>query len=482
MTTRTPAIRAILLCLALLATGGLSMAQEDLALGAYEVKDPEILAIAERILATTDEQAGDVPLPNPHPDAQWFPKAGLGLFMHWGIHSVVGAQPSWAMIKDYRWAGEVKLYPPEKYWALVDRFDPQDYRPEKWLGAAARAKFQYAVLTTKHHDGYALWPSQFGDFNTGKYLDGRDLLEPYVEACRARGLKVGFYFSPRDWRYPNFPIGDVDFDNNKRGQYPKVDPELNRRRFRQFFAYTIGQLHELLTRYGKIDVLWFDGMHWHGIPDMHTKAVFAWIRSLQPGIVINTRWAAIQNPDQPGHAQAFGDFSTVECSRAESRPKGWWETCNIWDQGGGWGYDTSERVRSLEWTLENLIACRRWHGNYLPNLGPRPDGEMPRQFYERCAEIEEWMQRHAESVIGTDDPPDDDAANVPITRSGSIWYLHVAPDHPRDKALQVRGPGAIAEAKLLRNNAKMAFRKTNDGYEIDSPAGSDREVVSVRWE
>jgi alpha-L-fucosidase len=133
--------------------------------------------------------------PNPHPDAQWFKTAGLGLFMHWGIHSTAGIQPSWTMIKDY----ERIYYPPEKYFALAEKFDPHHYDPDKWMLAAKQAGFSYAVLTAKHHDGYALWPTQFGNFSTRQYLNGRDLLQPYVEACRKYGLKVGFYFSQRDW-------------------------------------------------------------------------------------------------------------------------------------------------------------------------------------------------------------------------------------------------------------------------------------------
>ncbi|MCK9314467.1 MAG: alpha-L-fucosidase, partial [Methanocorpusculum sp.] len=142
---------------------------------------------------------GDLVFPNPHKEAQWYPNASLGLFMHWGIHSVVGAQPSWDMIAHYRYGG--KVAPPERYYALADEFNPQNYDPNKWLKSAKEAGFTYAVLTTKHHDGYALWPSKYG-IGTKQYMGGRDLIQTYVDACRQNGLKVGFYFSPRDWHFP----------------------------------------------------------------------------------------------------------------------------------------------------------------------------------------------------------------------------------------------------------------------------------------
>lgn len=446
---------------------------------AYRVRDKRIIELAQRLLQTTDEQVDDLIMPNPHPQAQWFPEAGLGLFMHWGIHSVVGAQPSWAMIKDYIWAGPVFLHPPEKYYALAGQFDPQNWHPQKWLKTAKDAGFQYAVLTTKHHDGYALWPSRYGNLSTRQVLDGRDLLADYVEGCRRNGLKVGFYFSPRDWHYPNFPLNHVDFDANKTGQYPEVDPQLNRRRFEQFFTFTIAQLHEILTRYGTIDLLWFDGMGWHGIDDMHTKAVYQWVRTLQPHIVINDRWGKVRNPDDTQDISQFGDFLTIECRRAEERPQGWWETCDIWDTGGGWGYDTNEGIRSLEWTLSSLIRCRQWGGNFLPNVGPRPDGEMTRGFYERCAELQEWMARHGESVIATLPPPADSVANVPLTCREHTWYLHVAPEQNRTGAILVRPPRPISEAVIMRTGSAVAFERREAWYRIQPPPGKSREVIRL---
>lgn len=428
---------------------------------------------------------GNLEFPNPHADAQWFPEAGLGLFIHWGIHSVAGIQPSWAMIKDYPYGGSPDFHPPEKYYRLSDQFDPQNYHPDKWLATAKEAGFQYAVLTTKHHDGYALWPSDFGNMGTKQYLNGRDLIKPYIEACRKNGLKVGLYFSPRDWHYPGFPISDVNFDHNQRGEYPKItDPEANHERFLRFFAFTIGQIRELLTQYGKIDFLWFDGMHWHGEEDMKTGQVYQWIRELQPGIVINDRWGEIVNPDGETHeaSKPAGDCGTPEVHIPDQRQEGWWETCNIWPNGH-WGYVPDETFKPPSWFFDNLVNSRKWGGNFLCNVGPRPDGEMPAPFYTRCDSLSQWMAHSKESLIGAGPSPGDHHANVPITTREGVWYLHVFADH--------EGPVQLLDVKqahkiiLLKTKEKVNYRYKRNGIHIQPDPEQLTEVdnvIAVYWE
>lgn len=309
-----------------------------------------------------------------HPGAQWFPEARFGLFMHWGIHSVAGIQPSWAMIKDYPHAGTSE-YPPEKYFALAEQFNPQRYDPERWLHAACKAGFTYAVLTTKHHDGYTLWPSQYGNFGTHRYLHSRDLLQPYVDACRRNGLKMGFYFSFADWHYPGFPVGDVDFDYNKRGQYSSISLEEDEELFEEFFRFTKGQLEELLTRYGKVDLLWFDGVGWRDreAKELRARETIQWIRTLQPSIVINNRWGRI------------GDYVTPECHFPEERPEAWWEACYC--TNGHWGYNAGKPLPDLSWFITGRNKCNNWGGNFLPNIGPAPDGTMPEDYYSLCYDL-----------------------------------------------------------------------------------------------
>ncbi len=411
-------------------------------------------------------------LPTQHPEAQWFPQAGFGLFLHWGIHSVDGIDPSWSMMKGCPWHGSSDPYKKynqdqSKYYGLAKKFNPTNYDPDKWMAAAKKAGFTYVVLTTKHHDGYALWPTRFGDFSTRQYMGGRDLLKPYVEACRKHGLKVGFYFSPRDWHYPGYTQSMV-----YGADCPIPPAEKNYENFKAFYAYTLGQIHELLTRYGKIDLLWFDGMGWKGIGDMRTEQTLAWVRSLQPGIVINPRWTGI------------GDFATTECTPGKPehwRPGQWWEACDIWPRGH-WGYVPSENLKPLSWVFTRLVNCRAWGGNFLCNVGPRPDGAMPDVFYDYCDELAQWMAHSRESLIGAGPTPGEDLSNVPMTTRGDTWYLHILPAH--------KGPITLSTTStsksftLLRTGTSLSAKR--QGYELTVTIPEDLrtdtdDVIAVRF-
>ena len=414
----------------------------------------------------------ELELPTRHPEAQWFPQAGFGLFLHWGIHSVAGIDPSWSMMKGCPWHGSSDPYKKynqdqSQYYSLAEKFNPTNYDPDQWVAAAKKAGFTYVVLTSKHHDGYALWPTRFGDFSTRQHMGGRDLLKPYVEACRKHGLKVGFYFSPRDWHYPGYPQSMV-----YRGEYPIPPAEENFENFKAFYAYTLGQIHELLTRYGKIDLLWFDGMGWKGVGDMRTEQTLAWVRSLQPGIVINPRWTGT------------GDFATTECTPGKPehwRPGQWWEACDIWPRGS-WGYVPSENFKPLSWVFTRLANCRAWGGNFLCNVGPRPDGAMPDVFYDYCEQLAQWMDHSGPTLIGAGPTPDEDASNVPVTTHGNTWYLHVLPAHHGPVTLAATSaPKAIT---LLRTGKTLSGERQGNRLVIALPADlrSDMDdVIAVEW-
>ncbi len=317
-----------------------------------------------------------------HPDAQWFGSAGLGLFIHWGISSVHGGVDlSWGMIANTPWGpgDNSDKIPPAEYWSLAERFNPENYDPERWIAAAAKAGFRYAVLTTRHHDGFAMWPSEHGNLSTRNYLGGRDLVRPFVDACRRHGLKVGLYYSPPDWYYNrdymsfNFPspklccrdMNAPDFDIHHK---PADIPEKPEGWKEEYRGYVRAQIIELLQRYAPVDLLWFDG----GPPVL----TFEEMRSYNPGIVINPRMTG------------YGDFETPECQMPDGPIEGWWELCEAMNKGG-WGYvkGGGEDYLSLEHLLGRLKQVRQWNGNYLINVAPRPDGTLPDVYYERMAEL-----------------------------------------------------------------------------------------------
>ena len=405
-----------------------------------------------------------------HPDAQWFGHAGLGVFLHWGISSVDGnGDLSWYMIADTPWDKGAAKMKPDDYWALAQRFQPAHYDPDKWLKAAKKAGARYAVLTTRHHDGFALWPSAYGDFNTKNYLSGRDLVGEYVKACRANGLKVGLYYSVPDWYYNRDLMSFRWEDKPRPADYhdygthhqpitlPKRSPEEERKWNAGFHAYLKGQIDELLTRYGKIDVLWFDGSE-NPVP-----VTIEHIRQLQPGIVIN--------PRLHGHA----DFETPEMGIPKQRPAGWWELCTQWS--GGWGYMRGENYRSLASVLSEFVKVRAWGGNELINIPPNPQGELPEKAYKGLAEMAAWMKHSGASVTDTEAGVWPERCNVPCTCKGKTYYLFALPD--TKDTLEMRQVPKPSRVTLLRTRQTLDFRYDNGTLHVDVPPSLRTDLVDA---
>ena len=335
-----------------------------------------------------------------HPGAAWYYQpVNLGLFIHYGISTVHGdLDISWGMMENpERRAKGNGILTPREYWALAEKFNPTDYHPEEWLAAAKEAGFTYAVFTTRHHDGFAMWPSDVGDFSTKNYLGGRDLVGEYVDACRKVGLKVGLYFSPPDWRfnqeYMSFTAGSyakqhpdcpyVDIDHKPIAKLPVPTKE----HYDRYIAQVNAQVRELLTRYGQIDLLWFDGGVTIGtnVPEENSGAIsIEEIRALQPQIIVNDRlWG-----------WGTGDYlSKYEARLPDEDPGMPWETCLIWHVGGGWSYvKNADKYRSLDVTMHQYEVCKKFGGNMLLNIAPRADGSVPEAYYRSVKEFGEAVR------------------------------------------------------------------------------------------
>ncbi len=419
--------------------------------------------------------------------SSWFYNAALGLFVHWGPCSVAEVEISWSM---YRNSNGPNLYwPPEKYLALADRFDPQDYDPDKWLEAAARAGFKYTVFVTRHHDGYTMWPSKYAEFGTGTKMHGRDLVRPFVEACRRHGLKVGFYYSPTDWSfcpkgwpYRGWPRAEPDFlhtDPPRVAGLPRfvdLKQEDYDKYFPIFFEHMKAQLTELMTNYGKIDLLWWDGLDWPPGIDIRGKELDDYVRKLQPGIVINDRYVPTRG------TRDLGDYNTdYEAKDPANRPEGAWEQCA--PMCGGWSYrGVKARCQPTSYLIERLVRNRAWGGNFLPNFGPRADGTMPPEYYAICDEMAAWMKHSAVSIYDIEPGPYPDRSTCPVTVKGNTWYVHFV-DFQR-RAAKLKGVGAPKSAVLLRTGKAVAWRAEEDGILL-IPATDDftanDDVVAVTW-
>jgi alpha-L-fucosidase len=495
--------------LALLLTGPLG----PVLLGAEpETKAQDVAAVkAEHSdIGVSEDRSGEFPHTT-HPEAQWYPEASFGLFIHWGIASVKGMNISWPMIPgralaakritdpaergriirtgDYNLNGKPNSITPNEYFEQAKDFNPQRYDPDKWMQAAKEAGFTYVVLTTRHHEGFALWPSAYGDFDTKNYMGGRDLLKPYVEACRKYGLKVGFYYSPPNWyfdrEYKNFMYGRGAKNNP---EFPPLGPDLQPRATTHtaaeiaahqaaYLAMVKGQVEELLTRYGKIDLLWFDGKP-EGVPNGENAITIERIRELQPAIVIN--------PRLHGH----GDFVTFERQLPAKRPKvEWAEFCNTWTNA--WPHVNGAEFRATGYVLGQLAQSRAWGINYLLGVGPMSTGEMAPGVYKGMAEVAEWMKANGSSVHGTQPLPAGETASVPATATRSTRYLFAIPEfahggsYPeqllpaKDTTLSLTGVPKPAAVKLLGNGKPLEFTHEGTTLTVRLPAAERTKLVDV---
>ncbi|MEZ0396512.1 MAG: alpha-L-fucosidase [Anaerolineales bacterium] len=355
--------------------------------------------------------------PQPTPgDTAWFVHDRFGMFIHWGLYSLA-SRHEWVQSRE-------KIDPAEYRARYFTRFDPQRYDPRQWAQLARQAGMKYAVITAKHHEGFCLWDSQFTDFKATNTPARRDLLAPFVEAFRAEGLRVGFYYSLLDWHHPDFTI-DV--------YHPLRDhPEaarLNRsRKMPRYAEYVRNQVAELLTRF-QPDILWCDFSYPNktyknfpgkGRKDWESEQLYALIRRLAPRILLNNRL------DLPPE---LADVHTPE----QVQPTAWvcvngrpvvWEACQTFS--GSWGYHRDEESwkspGQLIRMLVNTVACG---GNLLMNVGPTSLGTFDPRAVAALNVYRDWMDLHADSIYGctqSDFPAPQDCR---LTQNGHRLYVHI---------------------------------------------------------
>ncbi|HYF47411.1 MAG TPA: alpha-L-fucosidase, partial [Acidimicrobiales bacterium] len=312
---------------------------------------------------------------------EWFDGAGLGLFVHWTHSSAAGRELSWPLVGGGPVLPHSGACTVDEYYASVAAFAPAEGAARAWCAAAAAAGARYAVLTTRHHDGYALWPSEHTSLGIADSGIERDLVGEFVDACRAEGLRVGFYLSLSDWHHPDYPaFRDEDRPYAFIG-YRRPDPEAWSRYVDDLF----GQVRELLTGYGTVDVLWFDGGWERTVEEWRAAELEALIRELQPDILLNERLPSV------------GDYTTPEQFVPPTPPEGRWETCLTMNESWGWvpGDTDWKSSRDLVHALCETVGKG---GNLLLNVGPRGDGSLDPAEAERLADVSHWMERYGDAV------------------------------------------------------------------------------------
>ncbi|MFO1496907.1 MAG: alpha-L-fucosidase [Verrucomicrobiota bacterium] len=408
---------------------------------------------------------------------EWFREARFGMFIHWGLYSVAAGEWNGQPVGGAgEWIQETAKIPTSDYEKLLPKFNPVQYNAERWVGIAKDAGMKYIVITSKHHDGFGLFDSKATEWDIMASPFKRDALHELSLACEKGGIKLCFYYSIMDWHHPDW--GTRRAWHDRATAAPVMD---------RYVEYMKTQLRELLTGYGPLGILWFDGEWEKAWTHEQGVDLYQYVRSLQPNIIVNNRVgkgrAGMSGMDAGD--QRVGDYGTPE---QEIPPTGfgpdvYWESCMTMNDT--WGYKKSDQHwKSTPDLIRNLVDCASKGGNYLLNVGPSGEGLIPEASIDRLAAIGRWMKINGAAIYGTSASP---FQKLPFegrcTRKGKTLYLHVF--HWPDNGLTLPDPGAtVLSAMALNGAAKLSFRQAKidaaaKGITIDKPAKIDPAATVI---
>ena len=370
----------------------------------------------------------------------WFVEAKLGIFIHWGIYAVKGVSESWSFYNNY--------LPHEEYMKQAEGFTASKYDPEAWAKLIKESGARYTVITTKHHDGVALWDTQAGNLSVVKSTPAaRDVLAPFVKAVRPQGLKLGFYYSLLDWSHPDYP------NKTKTETRYKDDPE----RWARFVRFNFAQLKELNKKW-KPDLFWFDGDWEQSAEAWNAKGIVDMLRSSNPNVIINSR------------IQGYGDYATPEQGVPVTRPADkYWELCMTMNDS--WGYQpTDQNYKTPQMLLRTFVDCLSMGGNLLLGIGPREDGSIPDEQVAILKAFGRWIDKHKEAVYETQAgiPSEHFQGYTTLNPAGDILYLYI-PYRPNGP-LEIKGlMNKVHRVWVVGNGAILPFKVHNKNYWNDVP-------------
>jgi alpha-L-fucosidase len=375
---------------------------------------------------------------------QWWHEAKFGMFVHWGLYSVLGR---------HEWVMENEGIPIAEYEPLAKRFQPAPGSVRAWARLARETGMRYMVMTTKHHEGFCQFDTNLTNYCAIKQGPGRDLVKEYVAAARAEGLRVGFYYSLMDWHHPD-------------GARCATDEAARQR----FVAYIHGQIRELMTNYGKVDVLWYDVAWPLDAAGWESERMNKMVFDLQPDIIVNNR------------NLLPGDFSTPEQEITAEKGGRAWESCMTLNDS--WGYQRADDDwKSPKSVVRNVVSCAGQGGNYLLNIGPRGDGSIPEESVKILQQAGHWMQRNGETIYGSELCRANTSNYADFTRKGNTLYMHVyfwPGETVAISGLKTRVKSArLFASKQAVNFEQDRFRVRFTGLPADAP---DQPVTTLAIE
>ena len=411
----------------------------------------------------------------------WFREAKFGMFIHWGPYSLASVEASWPIMTP----GPHPAISEADYRALPKRFNPVKFDPKAWVRLAKAAGQRYMVFTSKHHDGFCMFDSALTDYQITKTPYGRDIVAELAAACREERMPLGFYYSPPDMNHPGFRDTSKLAKENWHG-------EPQRPQWPTYLNYMEGQLRELLTKYGPVAVIWFDGLD---NQEKYDGARFhSLIHRLQPATLINNRIGLPGDFETP--EQFIPDVIPTKSSRTRlaglERPKVptgtgalpaspddflLWETCMTMNDT--WAYNQNDRnFKSTTQLIRSLVEVASKGGNLLLNVGPTPEGTIQPEFEQRLRAMGEWLRVNGESIYGTTYGPLQNLTFGRTTAKGKTIYLHVF-EWPRGN-VELSGLGRqVSEVRLLAGGKPLKFRQAGQALTIEVPAQPSDPHVSV---
>ena len=390
-------------------------------------------------------------MPSKEQRLEWFKDAKLGIFIHWGLYGVNGIGESWSMYhKAISW---------EDYIAQSEKFTAEKYDPEEWAKLFKKVGANYVVMTTKHHDGFALWDTKLSHLNAKEHSAAkRDLVGPFVDAVRSEGMKVGLYYSILDWSHKDYY--DVVFDRPKaelEKLYPQAEWEKNLTPHDRFNKFNFGQLSELSDRYNP-DLYWFDGDWEHPAEWWKAQEMKDSLLSWNENIVVNSR------------LQGYGDYLTPEQGIPVVRPDGAWEFCMTMNDN--WGYYPSDKnYKPHSQIIRTFVEVIANGGNLLLNIGPKPDGTIAKEQKDILETLGDWISRNEEAVYSTHSglPYGHFFGPTLLSKDNKTLYLAVF-DEPKDFILLKGLQNKIKKIRVLGNNQELKWER-NGGAEWNNIPG-----------
>jgi alpha-L-fucosidase len=393
---------------------------------------------------------------------KWFQDAKFGLFIHWGVYSVLG---------DGEWIMENRPINRTDYAKLPAFFNPVKFDPAAWVALAKAAGMKYITITSKHHDGFAMFDSKLTDWDVvARTPYGKDVIAMLAAECHKQGIKLFLYHSQLDWHSTDyFPLGRTGHRTG-RPESGNWDDYLN---------FMDGQLRELLTNYGDIGGIWFDGMWDKPDANWHLDRTYALIHQLQPAALVGSNHHKAPFPgedfqmfekDLPGgHTTGFNAEQTVGALPLE--------TCET--MNNAWGFNlTDERYKSTPDLVRYLVRAAGANANFLLNVGPMPNGEIQPEFIQHLTEVGRWMKQYGDSIYGTRGGPLEPGVWGVTTQKGSTVYVHVLNWNEPLLGLSAM-PRPVHSAKLLRDGSAVEFSTVKGGLVLRVPQGQADEIDRV---